>query len=120
MRWITWQKQTELARLIRNCIDTGSTADYVVKSILLDYPGVYTADQIRKELDWLLGLCLVVSDDGYIKVTEWAHDAVIAALEAQNQSAAYSWVECLRLLKGRGIWHPDMIQYGVVTKEEAP
>lgn len=117
MRWITWTMQTDLARLIRYYVDTGSSAEHIVRMILADSPGVYTEEQIRKELAWLLSICLLVSDDGYIKVTEWAHDTVMTALGAHSEA---SWKDCLRLLRGRGIWHPDMIQYGVATKEEAP
>ena len=113
VRWITWKMQPELALEIRYYVDTGSNRDILVQQICEARPQSTSAD-VRAEIERLLLLGLLVEDHGYIKVTEWAYDTVMTALGVED------WEECLQTLKARGIWHPDMIQYGVATKEEAP
>jgi hypothetical protein len=114
--------QPELAKLIRYYIDTGSNAEFVVRQISEDHPGKYTAAEISTEIERLRMLLLLVADpqDGYVKVTAWAHHTVVCAVQQLCGDPEMGWTDCLKFLKGRGIFHPDMLQYHIVAKEDAP
>jgi hypothetical protein len=122
MHWNTWNMQPELALLIRYYVDTGSAAGFVVSRILEDHPGKYTAAEVSTEIARLTTLFLLVADpqDGYLKVTEWAHDTAQRAIQHLKRDPEMEWDDCLKFLLGRGVWHPDMVQYRLVAKEETP
>jgi hypothetical protein len=114
MKWITWQQQTDLARLIRYYIDKGAAVE-PLQIILGDPQERYTESEIREEIKRLTDLWLIVDNDDFLQVTEWSRDALWQAVPAAEE-----WVDILRFLLDRGVWHPDMVQHELVTKEGAP
>jgi hypothetical protein len=116
MRWITWSVQPELAKLIQYYVDTGSSTNILVHRLVEEHPE-YPAVEVHKEIERLKLLWLLVYDpaEDWLQVTEWAQDGLRRAFGREGWE---DWETGLRRLRERGVFHPDMLQYRIVAKEE--
>jgi hypothetical protein len=74
---------------------------------------------VHKEIERLKLLWLLVYDpaEDWLQVTELARDGLRRAFEREGWE---DWETGLRRLRERGVFHPDMLQYRIVAKEDAP
>jgi hypothetical protein len=113
MKWVKWKDQDELSNLIQYNIDTGSGKHYIAENIIRDSKGKYTQEEIFNKISELSNKKLIVGEEeDWIRVTEWASDGVMTI----KKDATYE--ECLQILKAHGVYHPRMLQNGVITKIE--
>jgi hypothetical protein len=119
IEWKTWESQGELKETIRDVIDTGAGGRYIVESIQegLFRESIWTDDAIRVAIDELEkdGLIVNVEEEcTHYLVTEWAHDGIMTLTKIDNFQKA------LEKLREMGIYHRDMVRYGIITEEQKP
>lgn len=123
MRWITWKQQTKLAQLVRYYVDTGSGTNILVQRLVEEHPE-YTVEAVHKEIEWLKTLWLLVYDpeQDWLQVTEFARNGLYRAVtrELHVDLDDCDAATCLKWLKERGVFHRDMVQYGIVAKQNVP
>ena len=110
MQWILWKDQNELAKELQYHVDKGACREFLIKEALRDTKGKYTEQEITKELNNLLEKHLLIDNDDWIQVTEWAHDGIYKKFGE----------DCLNKLKKLKIFHKDMISRNIRTKDEIP
>lgn len=109
-RWKCWSRQGELKELIKVWIDTGSYREKIIDDVIREVGAKWQPDDVSKALDELIQDWLVVDDGtGSINVTEWSHDAIRGALGGDK-----SELEAMEFLKDKGVFHPDMANYGII------
>jgi hypothetical protein len=118
VRWITWDQQSDLAKLIRYYIDTGSCTGILIDRLIEEHP-TYTKFEVCKELTFLSGLWLIIHDpeQDWWQVTYWAHDGLEQAFKRAGWGG---WKKGLTALRDRGVYHPKMLDLKLVAKEEVP
>jgi len=114
MKWKLWKDQSDLKRLIQSTIDTGACLEFIIDQVDLDEKGKYSAQEIRTAIEELRKDWLVISPEpNFFLVTEWAHTSIQKAIGKGYEAS-------LRFLKKRGVFHRDMVGYGIITQEEVP
>lgn len=115
IEWINKpENQSELAKIVMYWIDTGNFPGNIISDIYREHGDKYSEQEIKDTIDNLKRKLLVVSeDDGYLHVTDCSHDSIVEATGSED------FIDALKKLKELKIFHPDMVRYGVISKEDA-
>jgi len=111
--WKRWSDQGELKLCIRSEIDTGNNRNDICDRIMKDYPSKWEKKEIHKSITELKNDKLIAHlGFNYFKVTGWGHDCVCKIMHNNNYERA------LRKLSELGVFHKDMVQYGIVSEKD--
>jgi len=111
-KWKLWEDQGDLKLAIRDCIGLGMRFTDVCERVSKESEGRWQWLGVMDGISELLKDCLLISSDGFVQVSELAHESLVKATNQADYTGA------LMFLFEKGIKHPDMERYGLTDGGE--